>query len=173
MRLVKAGKEGYIKVRIVANCEYAVSLNTPPVGAPHSSVLMTGFCSQVRVRPSSCTPPHRTKNGVSNSRRRTNLILCKVSQGVSGFGEPGRVAALPGHVHSRVIRREQGCADAADHDGSQSEFLNRGLRTQAPRVHRARGCGRPLKHGRRGGEDGRILAVRTLPWLVTFVSVLL
>ena len=43
MRLVKAGKEGRIKVRILSNCEYAMFLNTPPDGAPRSSVLITGF----------------------------------------------------------------------------------------------------------------------------------
>ena len=93
-------------------------------------------------------------------------------QGASGFGEPDRVVSPPGRVHGRVFRQEREYADAADHQDAQSEFLDGGLRTQAPRVHRVRGCRRPLEHRRRGGEDGRILAVRTPAWLVIFASAL-
>jgi len=48
-----------------------------------------------------------------------------------------------------------------------------GLKTKAPRVHRARGFGRLPEHGRRGAEDARISAIRTPPWLVMFISALL
>ena len=51
MRLVKASKEGRIKVRILASCGHAVFLNTPPDGAPHSSVLITTLFITVRVDP--------------------------------------------------------------------------------------------------------------------------
>jgi len=65
MRLVKASKEGRIKVRILASCGYAVFLNTPPDGAPRSSVLITTLFFTVRVDPR-LAPHYRTKNSVSS-----------------------------------------------------------------------------------------------------------
>jgi len=44
--LVKAGKEGHIKVRILASCESPVFLDTPPDGATRSPILITGSCSR-------------------------------------------------------------------------------------------------------------------------------
>jgi len=47
----------------------------------------------------------------------------QAAQGISSFGEPGRVVASHGHVHGRVFRRERDCADAADREDAEFEFL--------------------------------------------------
>jgi len=96
----------------------------------------------------------------------------QAAQGTSGFGEPGRVVAPRGHVHGRVFRRERDCADAADRGDAEFESLYGGLRTKAPRAHRARGFGRLPEHGRRGAEDARRSVIRTPPWLVMFIFAL-
>ena len=97
------------------------------------------------MRPSSRTPHHRTNNGVNSSGGGVQGL--KAAQGISGFGEPGRVVAPHSHIHGHVFRQERDCAYAADREGAEFEFLYGGLRTKAPRVHRAQGLGRLPEHG--------------------------
>jgi len=66
-RLAKAGKEGRIKARVVANPEYVARSFFYILSdhAPGSSILMTGFFAE-RARPSSCTRPRRVKSAGSS-----------------------------------------------------------------------------------------------------------
>jgi mitochondrial import inner membrane translocase subunit TIM44 len=66
-RLAKAGKEGRIKARVVANPEYVARsfFYISSDRAPGSSILMTGIFTE-RARPSSCTRPRRAKSAGSS-----------------------------------------------------------------------------------------------------------
>ena len=51
----------------------------------------------------------------------------QAAKSISGFGEPGRVAASHGHVHGRVFRWERDSADALSREDAESEFSMKGF----------------------------------------------
>ena len=85
---------------------------------------------------------------------------------------PRRTAWPRPPFHGRVFR-ERDCADAAENKDARSESLDGGLKRKPREYIVPKVVDVSPEHGRRGTEEARILAIRTPPWLVTFVSALL